>query len=635
MFKALSDATQYCLEQLRIHREMRALAPYFDADHYHRAYPDVAARGHQALKHYVRYGWKEGRDPTPYFSTRTYLKQNTHIARDGINPFLHFLNSSRDTRTSRTIKLSDVTDDIQDDVLTVVSEHLDPEYYLATYGDLPADTDAVRHYCQMGWRLGYDPNAAFSTSYYLSSYPDIADSGLNPFWHYLVAGAAEGRLPKHPGGWKYEAISHLQSLDTISAEWTRPEPAPKAMTKAAVTRKLKKLLGAKPEPVLVSISHDDYLRHPGGVQLCMQLEAEAVQAEGGRYLHIHPWQALPKLAAADANPLMELSVDGETVGAALMSDVIKVFADSDTALWNTVIHHVIGMALEQIGDMLDAMGHKDCKFWMHDYITVCPSFALQRNGLSRCDGPAPSSHACMVCLYGQERHSQLARFHAFFDRFDVDVIAPSEAALTFWKEVSDLRAASVEVLPHMTLTAMKQVGVKRTPARNPVRIGFVGTRAAHKGWPVFQELLRKHGRNDAMSFWYFGSDAPSEARLNCVQVTSSLQDPDAVTQSMAEHEIDIVLHWAEWHETFSLTTFEAMMAGAAVVTNTASGNVAAAVRTYDRGVVLPDLAALNALFDGDALDELAQSVRLKRSKTKLQPARSSLTAELLKQEAAA
>ncbi len=37
----------------------------------------------------------------------------------------------------------------------------------------------------------------FDANYYRESYPDVAESGLNPFWHFVLRGAFEGRNP-HP-----------------------------------------------------------------------------------------------------------------------------------------------------------------------------------------------------------------------------------------------------------------------------------------------------------------------------------------------------------------------------------------------------------------------------------------------------
>ena len=70
----------------------------------------------------------------------------------------------------------------------------DESFYRTMYTDIqPPSCDAVRHYCERGWREGKNPSDDFDTNFYLSTYNDIRNSGTNPFWHYIVAGAAEMR----------------------------------------------------------------------------------------------------------------------------------------------------------------------------------------------------------------------------------------------------------------------------------------------------------------------------------------------------------------------------------------------------------------------------------------------------------
>lgn len=57
-------------------------------------------------------------------------------------------------------------------------------------------------------------------------------------------------------------------------------------------------------------------------------------------------------------------------------------------------------------------------------------------------------------------------------------------------------------------------------------------------------------------------------------------------RALADRRVDFVLHWASCAETFSFSTHEALAAGAYVLTNAGSGNVAATVRRLDRGAVL-------------------------------------------------
>jgi hypothetical protein len=54
-------------------------------------YPDVAKAGLDPVRHYLSHGADEGRDPSPFFSTRTYVAGHPELARSRENPLIHFL----------------------------------------------------------------------------------------------------------------------------------------------------------------------------------------------------------------------------------------------------------------------------------------------------------------------------------------------------------------------------------------------------------------------------------------------------------------------------------------------------------------------------------------------------------------
>jgi 2-polyprenyl-3-methyl-5-hydroxy-6-metoxy-1,4-benzoquinol methylase len=62
----------------------------FDRNWYLTQYPDVHESGINPVKHYVKIGAAEGRDPGPNFSTKGYLIKNPKIYKKGINPLVHF-----------------------------------------------------------------------------------------------------------------------------------------------------------------------------------------------------------------------------------------------------------------------------------------------------------------------------------------------------------------------------------------------------------------------------------------------------------------------------------------------------------------------------------------------------------------
>ena len=67
------------------------LDEHIDKEFYFDQYPDLINGLIDPAEHYMIYGWKEGRDPSPNFSTKYYLDSNPDIAKSRINPFLHYI----------------------------------------------------------------------------------------------------------------------------------------------------------------------------------------------------------------------------------------------------------------------------------------------------------------------------------------------------------------------------------------------------------------------------------------------------------------------------------------------------------------------------------------------------------------
>ncbi len=143
LWKTAWRLPRFVWESLKVFRDMRLIAAsgLFDNDWYLQQNPDVAEAGVNPLRHYLRRGAKERRDPNPYFDSDWYLHQYADVAEAGVNP--------------------------------------------------------LRHYLRRGAKEGRNPSPFFDTKLYLQENPDVAKSGLNPLAHYLRSGAtgSSARVP--------------------------------------------------------------------------------------------------------------------------------------------------------------------------------------------------------------------------------------------------------------------------------------------------------------------------------------------------------------------------------------------------------------------------------------------------------
>ncbi len=78
------------LLEVRIYRSIRR-SGLFDQEYYLYTNLDVARSCANPIWHYIRRGWKEGRNPSASFDTRRYLQTYPQARQSGINPLFHYI----------------------------------------------------------------------------------------------------------------------------------------------------------------------------------------------------------------------------------------------------------------------------------------------------------------------------------------------------------------------------------------------------------------------------------------------------------------------------------------------------------------------------------------------------------------
>jgi hypothetical protein len=140
--------------------------------------------GESALGHYLRHRTSGTVSPNPNFDPAYYLRQNTDVARAGLDPYAHYWEVGRDEgRMPRP-----------PEALVQESGLFDENYYLINSADIQeAGLDPVQHFCSAGWREGRKPSPYFDPAWYMKRY--LPQAPVNPLLHYILGGEAEGCRP--------------------------------------------------------------------------------------------------------------------------------------------------------------------------------------------------------------------------------------------------------------------------------------------------------------------------------------------------------------------------------------------------------------------------------------------------------
>ena len=163
----------------------------FDIKYYLFTYPDVRLKDIDPIKHYVRYGAKEGRNPSADFDTGFYLASYPDVSAAGVNPLVHYILHGKSETRAKNKREYQYREEYQ---LLSQSDLFDKTYYLQNNLDLDDKViDPVAHYILYGAKEGRKPSVDFDTGFYLASYPDVSAAGVNPLVHYILHGKSENR----------------------------------------------------------------------------------------------------------------------------------------------------------------------------------------------------------------------------------------------------------------------------------------------------------------------------------------------------------------------------------------------------------------------------------------------------------
>jgi hypothetical protein len=595
------------LNQLLPSSVAQAVIALFDVPFYLASYPDVKEGGVDPIAHYLEVGWKQQRNPSPTFNTKAYIDANPEVAKSGICPLVDYVTSG--VLEDRPLAPRSPSSKLYEALI----KSFDRIFYLETYSDVAAaGINPLSHYIEQGWREYRNPRADFDTRYYLEANPDVSRAGICPFIHYVSQGQREGRLSQPPSDPERDAINNARGPIERAKPWLRTPP--QTVVASVLRKSLEALATQRLSGVALCLSHDDYVHVVGGVQNCIRDEEQTLREAGWAYLHLCPSQPLPILAdeTSEDRFLIDLTVNGERVGTVKISALLQELAHVPRAGRRIlVLHHLMGFSPEIVANIATVFRPEESIAWVHDFFTLCSSWALLRNNRVFCGGPEPSSQACAICAYGgTERFRHLERMQTLFEKLRPTVLAPSKIALDFWIQHGRLSRGVTKVIPHGTITMDSDQQQQRE--RPELRVGFAGVPANHKGWPVFEELAARHFHDPRYAFYHLGDSPAQRARnISFVKVSVDRARRDAMIEAIRATEISVIINWSLCFETFSFTTFEALAAGAFVLARNGAGNVMPAIAdtANDQGIGLDTKQELFDLFESGAIRTKATSRR--------------------------
>ena len=573
------------------------LSVFFDADFYLALYPDIRDRNLSPLDHYISFGWRELRKPNAWFSESMVPSDmvSTHSGSPPYVIFLTFLPGLSDLQFKNLCKVKKIIAKGHANCIqcNIMRRHFDANFYRMRYFDIRPEVDELEHFCSTGWLEKRNPSPDFDSNFYLEMNQDVAAAKINPFVHYLSSGVNEGRKPRSADPVKYELFRSLRSINNVANDYNKLHPVICLVDKNSLFIKIFSTL----QSLCVSISHDDYLRHAGGVQKFIATESKESQKRGFNYLHLCP--AVPSIQlveGSEATLLINCTLNDEFFGTLTAEDLHYVLDSllkkNSKALYAGVIHSAMGWNVSSLSKIFEpTFLHRF--FYAHDYYALCPEWRLLRNNIEPCDAPDQASVNCEICAHSFNRSKHIESFSKIFKSINPKLIFPSRCAETIFKNAAPDYSLSSVTVPHMIvqnhdLHELKEI--KREPKN--FRIAFCGHPSAHKGFFHFSELVNQMCGIKGFDFLHFGSE---DGHLIGVEFIKAdlVNGISVMTSLLEEHAVDLVYVGSTWRETFNFIAYEATQAGAALISLKTSGNVADFIAEYDIGIVAEDVSEIS------------------------------------------
>ena len=443
--------------------------------------------------------------------------------------------------------------------IELIRENLDAEYYKNHYEviDNPA-----KHYCEKGWKKGFNPRADFDTKYYLMSNPDVKSALLNPYYHYLAQGINEGRHALIPGGIKRRQLNKTKSIKTQEKGW-KGHKAKKLTSVETLSTLIKDLPGKS----ILSLSHDNFKENAGGVQLCVSREFDQASSASYSYIHLSPLS--PKLSLQlDESLDIELNMFIGTSKALEVRglDAIEVLKHHGN-LSAVAMHSILGFTDSFLMSLTDELKPDNWFFWMHDFSSCCVNFNLMRNGISFCGGPSLESSSCSVCSDYEGRKAYLPVIKKLFGKGKFRFICPSQSTMDVILNTFPEIENSLIIHPHLML---RDKTLQPYVPNKKIKIAFCGSAMFLKGWSFFIELANQlYGE---IEFYHFSTVKEPYGFINHVMTTIS-DGKSQMTQNLLDNNIDFVFVGSLCSETFSYSAHEAISAGCYLLNLGRYGNI--------------------------------------------------------------
>jgi hypothetical protein len=361
------------------------------------------------------------------------------------------------------------------------------------------------------------------------------------------------------------------------------------------------LLKIRYRNIVISISHSNYKVVTAGTEKVLCEEQEILFQNGISYIHFFPKLYSFNSPIDDNTQYLGMTIDAEFIdyfNINQLKAILYILKKLNIKFLGINIHHTLGIDMSILDKLISNISD-NIKFFLHDYYSVCPQINFLKNDKKYC-GNMPKSK-CLDCVYGKKIEEHINKFRCFFHKYDITFVAPSQIAKELWVKTYGELSHKVRIVPHQVFKGTYR---KNNISDDKIRLAYVGYQAIHKGWDMWK-FITENIDTDKYELYHLGKCSEKIKNVNNIKVSFHKGGRDAMIKTIRNNNIDIVFLWSIWPETYSYTYFESYAAGAFVITNSCSGNIADQVIKNQNGIILANKHSIRRfLADSDSVVKL-------------------------------
>lgn len=359
----------------------------------------------------------------------------------------------------------------------------------------------------------------------------------------------------------------------------------------------------KKQNCIIAISHSNYLIKSAGIEKFLKEEESLLEQNNIKLIHIFPVIEINKILSKLKMPMQYVGINLAGKFKAIVeinkltNYILKILKQNKLNPIGIQIHHLHGWDTVKLIAFIHAMA-LPVKIYIHDYDTVSPyimcndvaseyKYNIKKVSL-------PQYKNCKYYEAGKRYYQNIKLFFNAISNEIVQIYVPSDNTFKIWTSYFKEYKSITQIRPHAIYKLINNFH----KISSPLKIAYLGSTAEHKGYKEWKYLI-KHLPSTKYTYYYFGSAKVNDEGVISVFVDFQRKDLPNMVEQLKQNNIDIAFMWSKAQETFCYTFYEAITAGAFVLSNDQSGNIADEIKKNNYGKTFGNIGECISYLNSD------------------------------------